>query len=152
MREDKNITLWNEALHLSIRMMNLSIKSLALRLGLLSFLARARAISQCYYPNGDEASGDTPCYTDGRITHCCGGNSICLTNQLCLSLEQPYGLSRGSCTDQSFGPLCPSYCSKFAKLPGPGPRLKAFIILILCFQKAPRKAVVRPSSGSPTGR
>ncbi|KAF3398151.1 hypothetical protein F1880_005697 [Penicillium rolfsii] len=87
-------------------MANLALKSLAL----LSFLVGASATSKCYYPNGDEAVADTPCYSDGRITHCCGSNSICLTNQLCLSLEQPYGLSRGSCTDRSFGSSCPSYC------------------------------------------
>ncbi|KAJ5933898.1 hypothetical protein N7454_006227 [Penicillium verhagenii] len=85
-------------------------KCLIFQLGFLAFLAKVQATSsQCYYPNGDEST-DTPCYTDGRITHCCGDSSICLTNQLCLSLNQPFGLSRGSCTDKSWGTSCPAYC------------------------------------------
>ncbi|KAJ5933899.1 hypothetical protein N7454_006228 [Penicillium verhagenii] len=72
-------------------------------------IASASFSSQCYYPNGNEST-DTPCYTDGRVTHCCGEESICLTNQLCLSVAQPFSLSRGSCTDKSWGTDCPSTC------------------------------------------
>lgn len=85
----------------------------ALQLSLWSlFFTAARADGQCYYPNGDKSFDDIPCYTDGRVSHCCGGNSICLTNGLCVSTNQPYHLSRGSCTDESWGDSCPTTCGK----------------------------------------
>ncbi|KAJ5706716.1 hypothetical protein N7488_006517 [Penicillium malachiteum] len=79
-------------------------------LSLLIFLVEVRATTQCYYSDSTKSS-DTPCYTDGRVSACCGEDSICLTNGLCLSLAQPYRLSRGSCTDYAWGSSCPQYCT-----------------------------------------
>lgn len=64
----------------------------------------------CFYPNGSPANGDILCQ-DGNVSSCCGPNSICLTNGLCLSVEQPFTLSRGSCTDSTWqSPQCPNVC------------------------------------------
>ncbi|KAL4888130.1 hypothetical protein BDV59DRAFT_189233, partial [Aspergillus ambiguus] len=65
----------------------------------------------CWYPDQKtEATLDTPCSTDGSTGACCGRDSICLSNGLCLSTTQPYTLSRGSCTDVYWGSACPSVC------------------------------------------
>ncbi|RDW76290.1 uncharacterized protein DSM5745_06282 [Aspergillus mulundensis] len=55
----------------------------------------------CYYPNGNPATDDVQC-TSGDKSACCGSGSICLSNGLCMGIVQPFGLSRGSCTDPSF--------------------------------------------------
>src|SRR3569833_2755146 len=56
----------------------------------------------CYFPNGSPSPNDTPCRSSG-FTHCCNNQSICLGNGFCQSVEfQPYTLSRGSCTDQTW--------------------------------------------------
>ncbi|CAG8032664.1 unnamed protein product [Penicillium olsonii] len=85
-----------------------------LQLSLFYFISLVSATSQCFYPNGDKST-DTPCYTDGSASHCCGSRSICLTNKLCLSVEQPYQLSRGSCTDNDWrSGSCPlNTCREF---------------------------------------
>jgi len=65
----------------------------------------------CYFPNGSPSPNDTPCRSSG-FTHCCNNQSICLGNGFCQSVEfQPYTLSRGSCTDQTWqSPNCPQRC------------------------------------------
>ncbi|KAJ5199155.1 hypothetical protein N7491_000285 [Penicillium cf. griseofulvum] len=95
------------------------LQILALQLNFLSLITTISATGQCYYPNGDRST-DTPCYTDGSASHCCGSHSICLTNKLCLSIEQPYQLSRGSCTDQDWrSGSCPLNTCQSAQ-PGAG--------------------------------
>lgn len=56
--------------------------------------------TSCYYPDGT-LSKDVPC-SSGADSACCGSGAICLSNGLCLSTVQPFGLSRGSCTDPSY--------------------------------------------------
>ncbi|KAL3430417.1 hypothetical protein BDV09DRAFT_199690 [Aspergillus tetrazonus] len=55
----------------------------------------------CYYPSGNPATSDVQC-TPGKNSACCGNGAICLSNGYCLGIVQPFGLSRGSCTDPSF--------------------------------------------------
>jgi hypothetical protein len=65
----------------------------------------------CYYPNGLEAEGDSPCDPDNEHSACCGQSlgSACLSNKLCRA---PNGnVVRGSCTDRDWAsPDCPQYC------------------------------------------
>ncbi|KAL3470224.1 hypothetical protein BJX99DRAFT_267632 [Aspergillus californicus] len=76
-------------------------------LGLFSVLSTAT----CYYPNGNPATRDVQC-TSGANSSCCGRGSICLDNGFCLSATQPFGLSRGSCTDPKFDiDECPKACT-----------------------------------------
>ncbi|GAW22810.1 hypothetical protein ANO14919_123530 [Xylariales sp. No.14919] len=69
------------------------------------------AASKCFYPDGSEATGDSPCNPDAEVSACCGSSSdsTCLSNSLC---EDGSGrVIRGSCSDQSWSdPACPRYC------------------------------------------
>ncbi|CRL25370.1 unnamed protein product [Penicillium camemberti] len=86
------------------------LRGLALPLSILCLIVPIKAASQCYYPNGDE-SEDTPCFLDGDVSHCCSPSAICLTNKLCLFLDDPYQLSRGSCTSPDWRSAnCPTIC------------------------------------------
>lgn len=77
----------------------------------LAWTAAAASERTCYYPNGQEASGNVPC-TDSMYTSCCGESAICLSNGYCMDVErQPYTMSRGACTDSSWGADCPSQCA-----------------------------------------
>lgn len=85
------------------------------RLGLLFCTALLVNLSTatCYYPSGKETYDDVQCEPGEKDSACCGRGSICLDNGLCLSQDQPFGLSRGSCTDRSFSSAkCPTYCSR----------------------------------------
>jgi hypothetical protein len=83
-----------------------------LNLVLLLVLFPSLSVATCYYPNGNEATTDVQC-TPGDNSACCGSGSICLSNGLCMSIAQPFGLSRGSCTDPNFEiDECTSACSK----------------------------------------
>lgn len=87
--------------------------SLNLLVGLLATLGPlARADDRvCYFPDGTVSTDDVPCAGSGN-THCCArGTGVCLDNGYCLNYEQPYGLSRGSCTDRSWGSSCASHCT-----------------------------------------
>ncbi|KAH8705992.1 hypothetical protein BGW36DRAFT_422517 [Talaromyces proteolyticus] len=65
---------------------------------------------KCYYPDQTQAIGDVPC-GNGTNVACCGSGDICLENGLCIAIEeQPYSLSRKSCTDQHWGSECPGQC------------------------------------------
>lgn len=87
-------------------------KGLVLQLSFLSLFTSVFAVDQCYYPNGVKST-DTPCYTDGDFSHCCAKTSICLTNGLCLSMKQPFTLSRGGCTDSTWrSSRCTDICVK----------------------------------------
>lgn len=78
-------------------------RSLLRGLAWLSLVSLIPVVSaaQCYYPDGTE-SVDEPCYDTDGATFCCGADSICLDNKLCLSVDQPFTLSRGSCTDKDW--------------------------------------------------
>lgn len=66
----------------------------------------------CYTPNGNEASGDSPCSSDGNTMCCPGppGASVCLSNGLCFVPSQN-AVARSSCTDQSWSSsACTNHC------------------------------------------
>ncbi|KAJ5612224.1 hypothetical protein N7510_005418 [Penicillium lagena] len=86
-------------------------EGLVLKVILFYALAVITGATQCYYPNGTPADGDIPCLGDGTASACCGPDAICLSNGLCLAIEQPFGLSRGSCSDSTWqSDKCPQYC------------------------------------------
>lgn len=66
----------------------------------------------CWYPDGSTVTTDVPCNTtaaaNGDATACCGAEALCMANGLCYD----WGiLSRGSCTDSSWGEGCAQYCT-----------------------------------------
>lgn len=64
----------------------------------------------CYYPDQTLAVDDVPCGS-GLYSACCGKNAICLSNNLCMGVKQPFVLSRASCTDKNWkSPSCPNVC------------------------------------------
>jgi hypothetical protein len=88
----------------------------------LAAVPLAAASASCYYPNGDLASGDTPCSAaaDGSATHatCCGQGYACMSNNMCKATGQEdliAGASvyvRGSCTDKDWeSGKCPQFCA-----------------------------------------
>lgn len=86
------------------------IRRITLSSFVLGFLASIVASRSCYFPNGNLAVGDTPC-RDEAASACCGPDAICLTNGLCISVQQPYVIARGSCTDDSWQSSdCPNRC------------------------------------------
>ncbi|KAH8658005.1 hypothetical protein BX600DRAFT_62382 [Xylariales sp. PMI_506] len=84
------------------------------RLGVAATIILARSAaagSTCYYPSGTISTGDTPC-TNEEFSACCGSGAICLDNGYCLSVAQPFTLSRASCTDINWDSSnCPSQCT-----------------------------------------
>lgn len=85
------------------------------RLGLLFCTALLVSLSTatCYYPSKEKTLNDVQCEPGAKDSACCGRGSICLDNGLCLSQDQPFGLSRGSCTDPDYiSAKCPTYCSR----------------------------------------
>ncbi|KAI1341765.1 hypothetical protein F5Y15DRAFT_375208 [Xylariaceae sp. FL0016] len=80
-----------------------------------SFFWRVTLAQPCYFPNGNLANQHISCQ-DGGASACCDPQSVCLTNGFCMSFHQPYVLSRGSCTDQSWqSSTCPNQCQNFSK-------------------------------------
>ncbi|MCJ1369197.1 hypothetical protein MMC20_000406 [Loxospora ochrophaea] len=85
-----------------------------IRLGSL-FFSHAVA-DECYFPSGDEAGGNVPCYPDLPESPCCAVGWACLENDLCSSTANVSSLAvgtpaRGSCTDPSFSSTeCPQFC------------------------------------------
>lgn len=75
----------------------------------LFFLARSTFVkSTCYFPNGTP-SEDIPCTTNSSVDYCCGKNSMCFTNKVCLNFVGT--LDRGSCTDKTWNSsACPFFC------------------------------------------
>ncbi|KAL2823497.1 hypothetical protein BDW59DRAFT_148689 [Aspergillus cavernicola] len=70
----------------------------------------ADSTRRCYFPSGVLAETNVPCSGED-YTSCCDYRDICLSNGLCLSAgQQPYTLSRGSCTNQRWDQGCPEYC------------------------------------------
>ncbi|KAH8425080.1 uncharacterized protein LDX57_002828 [Aspergillus melleus] len=69
------------------------------------------ATQPCYNLDGTQAKADVPC-PDGETSNCCNTNDVCMSNGLCyLQGKRGLGLSRGSCTDRSWGAKCYSPCS-----------------------------------------
>ncbi|KAB5533638.1 hypothetical protein GE09DRAFT_1144612 [Coniochaeta sp. 2T2.1] len=79
----------------------------------LGSMPRASAVvgaQTCYYPNGAIASDQVPC-SDAQFSACCHRNAICLSNNLCMGIKQPFTLGRGSCTDPEWqSERCPQQC------------------------------------------
>ncbi|KAL4869622.1 hypothetical protein BDV12DRAFT_167709 [Aspergillus spectabilis] len=70
----------------------------------------ADSTRNCYFPSGTIAETNVPC-SGKEYTSCCDYRDICLSNGLCLGAgQQPYTLSRGSCTNQKWDQGCPEYC------------------------------------------
>lgn len=77
----------------------------------LASSAAAAANRTCYFPDGSVSPGDFPC-SDADTTHCCNAGNACLSTGYCMSAEQqPYVISRGSCTDNAWGTGCPAKCA-----------------------------------------
>ena len=90
----------------------LSIPSFAIFLHVFLFFTHFLFIeATCYFPDGTIAGQDTPCTKDITVDadYCCGENSLCLTNKVCLNNVGTF--DRGSCTDRSWNSTaCPSFC------------------------------------------
>ncbi|KAJ5229303.1 hypothetical protein N7489_010011 [Penicillium chrysogenum] len=82
-------------------------------LHLLIFVYLVVADKTCYFPSGDVAIDDVPCFSGDADSPCCSKNSLCLTNGFCYGLSQPYTLSRGSCTNKNWpaNGACDDKCS-----------------------------------------
>lgn len=94
-------------------MATLAIPRIALILSAVLFSVSSSAQDQstnnkCWFPDGSAATGDTVCDSNINPSACCGSDSLCLANGLCLK----YGvIGRGTCTDSTWqSPLCPQYC------------------------------------------
>jgi len=77
--------------------------------------AQQQQQKSCYFPNGQQATGDFPCDPAATATTsnsaCCGGSvgSVCLSNKLCRGPDG--NVVRGSCTDAGWtSGECASYC------------------------------------------
>ena len=82
----------------------------------LCFGVRILALSQnaaCYYPNGEVAVENYPCFLDQAQSTCCGVGVICEASGLCR-VDGSIGVSeliRGTCTDSNWvSSECPLYC------------------------------------------
>ncbi|PLB47468.1 hypothetical protein P170DRAFT_361055 [Aspergillus steynii IBT 23096] len=77
----------------------------------LSLALSVLAAQPCYNLDGSQAKADVPC-RQGETSNCCNTNDVCMSNGLCyLQGKRGLGLSRGSCTDRSWGAKCYSPCS-----------------------------------------
>ena len=82
-------------------------------LHLFIFVHLVAADRTCYFPGGDVAIDDVPCFSGEADSPCCSKNSLCLSNGFCYGLSQPYALSRGSCTNKNWpaNGACDDKCS-----------------------------------------
>jgi hypothetical protein len=63
----------------------------------------------CHFPDGIQATGNTPCYKNGSVSVCGGPGFTCLSNGLC---QQGQNLFRGTCTDSTWkNDACPNFCT-----------------------------------------
>jgi hypothetical protein len=76
------------------------------------FLAPARSFARtCYFLDGNEAVDDVPC-SPNQYTNCCNQNDVCMSNGLCyVQGQRGFALSRGTCTDVTWGSNCTAPCS-----------------------------------------
>ncbi|KAK4210106.1 hypothetical protein QBC37DRAFT_390727 [Rhypophila decipiens] len=62
----------------------------------------------CYWPNGDIADKDYPCYPTENVSFCCRYGHTCLSNGLCYDGHRNV---RGGCTDKTWSSgACPPVC------------------------------------------
>lgn len=83
----------------------ISLRFLALSLPVSTLISTVFA--QCYYPDGETLAPDVACNSSASVSSCCGSGSWCLDNGLCYDSGV---VSRGSCTDKSWGEGCAQYC------------------------------------------
>lgn len=95
-----------------LRIPSRRVATAAALLYLASSAAAATAANRtCYFPDGSVSAGDFPC-SDADTIHCCNSENACLSTGYCMSAEQqPYVISRGSCTDNAWGTGCPAKCA-----------------------------------------
>ncbi|KAI9930625.1 hypothetical protein ASPWEDRAFT_67954 [Aspergillus wentii DTO 134E9] len=87
---------------------------MAFTLSLLLLLLDIASATQCYWPNGDNATADwVPC-PNSRV--CCSTTEACLSNGLCYEANLNIA-HRGACADHSW-PIseCPRIC--YSEVPG----------------------------------
>ena len=91
------------------------MKALSVLLFIPPFLSLGLAVNKnCYFPNGKISAEDVACNPNDDFSPCCGKQSdgtsaYCLSNGHCLV---DFKLSRGSCTDQSWGSSnCAQHCA-----------------------------------------
>ena len=94
---------------------NLPIKALYPSFRFWSWKPFMASAQTCYFPDGSEATSDTPCRSaligDGPSA-CCNSLDACLDNHLCLEQLGGPMISRGSCTDETWqSPECSQYCA-----------------------------------------
>ena len=80
-------------------------------LTLLAVIVRAQ--QSCYFPDGSEAVGNSPCNEAAPQSHCCGSTDMCLSNGYCFGHGNSFvnRIIRESCTDQSWDdPACLQHC------------------------------------------
>src|SRR5438046_10766551 len=82
-----------------------------LSFGLLYLVDFALA-QTCYFPVTEQlAANFTPCFPDNAVSSCCSPDDYCLTNGYCMDAGWDNAISRGACTDKTFGsPLCSQHC------------------------------------------
>ncbi|KAH7355490.1 hypothetical protein BKA66DRAFT_446566 [Pyrenochaeta sp. MPI-SDFR-AT-0127] len=84
------------------------MKSIALVAAVLCSLAASEL--SCYYPDGKNATGLTPCKPNADVSHCCREADVCQTNGMCFSPGLGAIVRRG-CTDRTWNsPDCPNAC------------------------------------------
>lgn len=99
---------WKHVINLSFKYLSF-IRRLSFSLGI--FLMAA-GHSHCFYPNGDLMTSDTPCLPEEEVSPCCGEETTCLANGLCLKTLTGV-LFRGTCTDHTWeSSNCPQFCTK----------------------------------------
>ncbi|KAF2676260.1 hypothetical protein K458DRAFT_184245 [Lentithecium fluviatile CBS 122367] len=65
----------------------------------------------CFYPDGTDAIGLSPCISNTTASHCCRDSDTCLTHGLCFSRDMGTVVRRG-CTDQTWkSPQCSTACN-----------------------------------------
>ncbi|KAL6230367.1 hypothetical protein BDW75DRAFT_73944 [Aspergillus navahoensis] len=75
--------------------------------------ARDANNNTCYNLDASEASDHVPCGT-GETVNCCHEDDVCMSNGLCYQQgNRGMVLSRGSCTDESWGEGCYAPCSEY---------------------------------------
>lgn len=72
----------------------------------------------CYSPNGSILPDEVPCYTSAEVSVCCGRGWTCLSNSVCMLIQNSDfpdarvgSTYHSSCTDASWkSPKCPNFC------------------------------------------
>ncbi|KAF1998256.1 hypothetical protein P154DRAFT_260220 [Amniculicola lignicola CBS 123094] len=84
------------------------------------------SVSDCFFPNGDQASDHEPCNTNSSLplsTICCNAFDTCRENGLCMFQDtfngkERYNFYRGSCTEQDWNSgKCLNICTSDGDAP-----------------------------------